>query len=215
MECERTNFFHLRDLQGAQNHIQAAFQDLQGSCSRRSPRQLVPVLHQKYCLVFRGSLSCTRLCPLPLVLPLGTSWKSLALPSLYPPFRYLRTLTDSTWASSSTGQTVLPILAFSHRRGAPVPLLYWWTYDGLFPVCPCFAFTGEPRTGPSTVGVASPTLRGRITSLDLKATLWLMQPGRLLTFFAMSAHSWLMLSKTPSWSFSAGLLSSWVAFCMS
>ena len=52
--------------------------------------------------------------------------------------------------------------------------------------------------------------RGRITSLDLLATLLLMQSSVQLAFWAVSAHCWLMPSfsstSTPK-SFSAGLLS--------
>lgn len=48
---------------------------------------------------------CFSLCPLPLALPLGSTGKSLALPSLQPPFRYLPWW-HSLWASSSLGKTV-------------------------------------------------------------------------------------------------------------
>lgn len=41
------------------------------------------------CLVIRRNLLCSCLCQWPLVLALGTTEKSLALSSLYPPFRNL------------------------------------------------------------------------------------------------------------------------------
>lgn len=45
--------------------------------------------------MFRGELLCLSLYTLPLVLSLGTSEKSLALPSLYCPFKYLYILLRS------------------------------------------------------------------------------------------------------------------------
>jgi len=47
---------------------------------------------KKYFLMFRWSLLRFSLCPLPLVLSLGTNEKSLDLSFLQPPFRYLYTL---------------------------------------------------------------------------------------------------------------------------
>ena len=58
---------------------------------------------KKCFLMFRGNLLCFSLCPLPLVLSLGTTEKSLAPSSLHPPFRYLCTLIRSPWTSSSQG----------------------------------------------------------------------------------------------------------------
>ena len=51
----------------------------------------------KMCLLmFRWNLLCFNWCPLPLLLPLGTTEKSLALPFLHHPFRHLYTLIRST-----------------------------------------------------------------------------------------------------------------------
>ena len=54
-------------------------------------------------LMFRWSLLCFNLCPLPLGLSLGTTEKSLAPSSLYPLFRYLCTLIRSPRVFSSLG----------------------------------------------------------------------------------------------------------------
>jgi len=54
------------------------------------------VTAKKCFLMFRGNLLCLSLCPLPLVLSLGATEKSLALSSLHPPFRYLYTLLRHT-----------------------------------------------------------------------------------------------------------------------
>jgi len=43
-------------------------------------------------------------------------------------------------------------------RGVPVPSPSLWPFAGLSPVCPCLSRTGEPRTGHSTPGEASPVL---------------------------------------------------------
>jgi len=55
---------------------------------------LVTLTVKKCFLMFRGNLLCFSLCPLPLVLSLGTTKKSLD-PSLHPPFRYWSTLIRS------------------------------------------------------------------------------------------------------------------------
>lgn len=52
--------------------------------------------------------------------------------------------------------------ASPHRRGSPVPSSSWWHSVGLSPICPCHSCTGEPSTGPSTPGVASPVLSREI-----------------------------------------------------
>lgn len=69
-------------------------------------------------------------------------------------------------------------------------------FTGLSPECPCLSGSGEPRTGQSTAGVASSMLRlkVRIMSLYLLATLYLMQPWRLLIPFAAKEHCWLMFN---------------------
>ena len=56
-------------------------------------------------------------------------------------------------------------------------------------------------------GLTSAEWRGRLTSLDLLATLLLMQPRQLLAAFAARAHCWLMASLLSTRSFSAKLRS--------
>ena len=53
---------------------------------------LLTLTVNKCCLIFRQNLLCFCLCPLPLVLSLGTNVKSLARSCLHPSFRYLYTL---------------------------------------------------------------------------------------------------------------------------
>lgn len=60
--------------------------------------------------------------------------------------------------------------------------------------------------------------KGRITSLGLLATLPLMQPWRPPASFVARAHCWLLFNLAPTrtfWSFSAKLLSNWLATSMS
>jgi len=68
----------------------------------------------------------------------------------------------------------------------------------------------QRQTQESRWGLTTVEKRGRIPSLDLLATLFLMQPRIQLAFWAASAHWWLMATfsaiGTPK-SFSAGLLS--------
>ena len=75
---------------------------------------------KKCFLMFRGNLLCFSLCPLPLILPLDTTGKSLALPTLQHPFRYLSTLVRSPWAFSSPGWTVPTLSTFPQRRDGSV-----------------------------------------------------------------------------------------------
>ena len=81
---------HLQPL--AQDQFQMVFEYLQPWRLHKLSGQPVPVLghpHSKMCfLMFRQSLSCFSLCPLPLVLSLHTTEKNLALSPLHPTFRY-------------------------------------------------------------------------------------------------------------------------------
>jgi len=75
----------------AQDHVQVAFNCLQAWRLHLSG-QSVPVLshrHSEKCFpAFRATLLCFSLCPLPLILALGTTGQSLAPSSLHLPFRY-------------------------------------------------------------------------------------------------------------------------------
>jgi len=78
-----------------QVHVQEASADLQGgdsiaflgSLCQRSITQTA----REYCLMVRVNFLCSRLCPLPFVLALGTTEKRLDPSSLHSPFRYLWT----------------------------------------------------------------------------------------------------------------------------
>ena len=78
----------------AQDRVQTAFEYLQGERLHNLFGNLlqcsVTLVVKKCFLMFRGNLLW--FCPLPFVLSLGTTEKSLALSSLHPPFRYLYTL---------------------------------------------------------------------------------------------------------------------------
>ena len=63
-----------------------------------------------------------------------------------------------SWAFPSPGWTVPAFSAFPHRRDVPVPPSSSWPFIGPSPVCRRLSCTGEPRTGHSTPGVASPVL---------------------------------------------------------
>lgn len=77
-----------------QGHAHVAFEYLQGR--RYLPGQPVPVVchpHSKtFLLVFSQNFLCSSLCPLPLILSLGTTDKSVAPSSWQPPFRYSHTI---------------------------------------------------------------------------------------------------------------------------
>lgn len=79
--------------QAAQAHLQVAFKYLQGGDSTTSLGILCQhsVSHTawKCCLVLTGRPLCSSFCPLPFVLALGTTQKSLVPSSLYLPFRWV------------------------------------------------------------------------------------------------------------------------------
>lgn len=71
----------------AQDHVQVGPEDLQGRWHHKLPGKPVPVLHHSYSkkcfLMFRCSLLCSTLCPLPLVLTdLLQSWGDNKCPGL-------------------------------------------------------------------------------------------------------------------------------------
>jgi len=73
---------------GVQSHVQVASSDLQAgnsTVSMGNPYQCTIRIAQKHIPICRWNF----LCPVPLVLTLGTTEKSLALTSLHLPFRYL------------------------------------------------------------------------------------------------------------------------------
>ena len=108
--------------QGAQGHFRWLLKiskeetpkPLWAACaSAPSPEQHVSAA----CCSEITSCAHSGLCPLTLVLALGTTAKSLAPSSLHPPFRYLYTLIRSP-QSSSPDRTVPALSASPHSRGA-------------------------------------------------------------------------------------------------
>lgn len=108
--------------------------------------------------IVRGNLLCSSLCPLPLVLFLGTTEVSSVPSFLHPPFNYLYTLIGSPWAFSFRDWTVPAFSALPYRRDPPVLSSSLCPISGLSHVCPCLSCTGKPRTGPSAPAVDSPVV---------------------------------------------------------
>uniref|UniRef100_A0A8B9QH24 Glycoprotein endo-alpha-1,2-mannosidase n=2 Tax=Apteryx owenii TaxID=8824 RepID=A0A8B9QH24_APTOW len=79
--------------QAAQDHVQLGFKYLQGcglhSLSRKPVSMFSYPCSKEVFLMFKWNFLCFSLCPLPLILSLGTTEKSLAPSSLDPPIRYL------------------------------------------------------------------------------------------------------------------------------
>lgn len=100
--------------------------------------------------------------------------------------------------------------AFSDRKGAPVLSPTSWPFTGLYLVCLCLSCTGSSRTGPSTIGVASPVLNRGVGSLPSAcwqhSSLWI-----LLACFSVKAHSNSTESIRTLKSSPANLFSSWAA----
>ena len=100
-----------------------------------SPSQCFPM--------FRGNLLCFSLCPLPLVLLLGATEKSLVPSSLHPLFRYLHTLIRCPLSLFLSWLNSLSQLSH-HRRDFPVRYPSLWPLVGLPPLLDV-SCTGKPR----------------------------------------------------------------------
>ncbi|KAK2540579.1 hypothetical protein Q9966_004304 [Columba livia] len=88
------------------------------------PLQCSITLTVKKCfLMFRGNVPCFSLCPLPLVLSLYTTEKSLAPSSLHLPLEYLYTLMRSTRAFSRLDSPSSLSLAPYDRCSRPIIIL--------------------------------------------------------------------------------------------
>jgi len=81
---------------------------------------LVTLPVKKCFLMFTWKTLWFSLCPMPLVLSLGITEKSLALFSLHPPFRYLCAFVGSSLSLLQAEQSQLA-QPFLYRRDAPVP----------------------------------------------------------------------------------------------
>ena len=139
--------------QGAHDHVQMAFEDLQGGdfttfldnlCQCSKTHTVM-----KSFLIFRGNILCSSLCPLTLVQALGINEQSLALSSLHLSLRYLRTLMRSPWTSFSPGWATPAFSASPPRRDAHGPSSSWWPSIGLFPACPFLSCTEDPKLDPT------------------------------------------------------------------
>jgi len=98
--------------QAAQDLIQAGFEYLQRRRLHNLPGQpvqcSVTLRGKKFFLMFSWNFLCVNLCPLPLVLLLGTTEKSLASSSLHPPLRYLEAFLRSLHSLLQAEQAQLP-----------------------------------------------------------------------------------------------------------
>lgn len=107
--------------------------------------------------------------------------------------RYLYTLVLSPWAFCVPGWTVLPLLTSPHTELLHIlnhlygPFLVWLWYNSVSHLLGSTAL--DPA---SQIFLSSAKQSGRITSHYLLATLCLVQPRMLLTFFATVVHCWIM-----------------------
>lgn len=99
----------------------------------------------------------------------------------------------SPWVFSSTGWTFSAFnlsLYVRYSNHLVIFVIVWWIcYRKPISV---FRWGAEAWTQHSRYGLSSAEQRGRILSLDLLATSFLIQPELLLAFFASRAHCWLM-----------------------
>ena len=104
-----------------------------------------------------------------------------------------------------------PLQLNSPRTPGPSPS--WCPSAGLSLEVPCLSVNwgAQTWTQHSRCGLSIAEQRGRITSLDLLATLFAMYPRIRLAFWATRSHCWLMTNQLPTRtprSFSTELLSS-------
>ena len=165
----------------AQYHVQSSLKHLQGQRPQNTSEYPVPVfdqLHRKKEKVsLKQNFLCFSLCPLPLVLSLGTTGKWLAPFSLHPPFRYVYTQLRSPWALLFSRLNRLCCFSLSLYGRCFSPLTI---FVGLCWVCssmPLFLLYRGTQTGHSTPHVTSPAeLREKVSVFSLLSTLYLMQP---------------------------------------
>jgi len=93
-------------------HVQAAFGYLWGWRIYNPSGQPVPELSDPHSKKVFPDVSYFSLCPLLLVLSLGTTWKCLAPSPMHSPCTYLYTLMRSPWHFSSLGRTATALSAF-------------------------------------------------------------------------------------------------------
>ena len=150
--------------------------------------------------------------PSPLVLSLHVLVKSPSPALLQAPSGTGRLLYGLPRAFSSPGWTAPVPAGFPHSRGAPALWSFLWPpLDPLQQVQVSFLCCGlQSWMQDSRWGLTRADQRGRIPSLDLLATLLLMQLRMRLACWAVSTHCWAVLSfssaSTPK-SFYSGLLS--------
>lgn len=139
--------------------------------------------------------------PLPLVLSLDTTERSLALSSFHPCFRHLYTLIKFTQSLLFTRLKSPKSLSFFSEERCSRPLItlvaLHWTLSSI----PMFLLYWEAwnRSQHSTCSLSSAEQKGRISPLELLAILFLTQPRMLLAFFTSKMHRWLTVS---SWQLS-------------
>lgn len=130
--------------------------------------------------MFKWNFLFSNLCPLPLVLSLHTTKKCLAPSSLLP-----LTCTLIYVYKSSLGLTIPALSAFPWITDAPIRLSSLWLSVDLYQythVSPVLGSLGLDTALQRCLTRAEQ--RGRIVSLDLTATLFLMQLRMPLAFFA-------------------------------
>lgn len=117
--------------------------------------------------------------------------------------------------STSPNWAVPALSAFPYQRDSGRPYSHVWPFSGIASICSSVSRTEEPSTGHSTqMCLTRAEERGRMTSTDLLALLCLIQPRKLLAFFDMRTHCWLIGNSSPTRTsrfFSAKLLSNQLA----
>ena len=102
---------------------------------------LVTLTLKKCFLMFRGNLLCFSLCPLPLVLALGSHQKepgSVLFSPSFQVFMYIDKIPLTLPFSMLNRSSFTP----PHRRDAPAPSWLLWPCAGLSPVSPYLPCTG-------------------------------------------------------------------------
>lgn len=134
----------------------------------------------------------------------GHPWEDAGSASFVPPIGYLETHWEDPLSHLFSRLNTPPLSAFPCITDGPVPSSPLWPFAGLTPVCPQLSGVGSPAlVSVIQMCLTSPKQRGRITSSNLLATLFLTQLENKTVLY-----SWVWGEQAKQ--HTAGILGTWL-----